>query len=262
MYSQMIGKRILVYLDILGFKSALNSSDNEKIHTLLQAIKQSNKSYQHEMTPSGQDTYSIDFNPEISSFSDHIVISISEHDEKHNDKMPLWLRISELIRQYTSFCIFILEHGYLVRGALTYGELHHEGNFIYGQALVDAHKIESEIAAYPRIIIDYSMQDLIKKTNPNNVDSMYPTKQDFDGLYYIDWLGNRMAFLGPDQNDLLNQTIKIKDIIEQNLKKAHDKKECKTFKYWFWMAQYFNATPRKRFPSTQPENYTVKLEIY
>lgn len=44
--------------------------------------------------------------------------------------------------------------GVLIRGGITKGKIYAGDNFIYGPALIRAYEIESEIAIYPRLVID------------------------------------------------------------------------------------------------------------
>jgi len=47
----------------------------------------------------------------------------------------------------------LLRSGYFVRGAITKGRLYHDPGTIFGPALVEAYRLESQIAKFPRIIV-------------------------------------------------------------------------------------------------------------
>lgn len=51
--------------------------------------------------------------------------------------------------------------GMLYRGAAVIGELRHDGAIVFGKGLVEAHRLESKIARYPRIVISSTVMDAI-----------------------------------------------------------------------------------------------------
>ena len=54
-------------------------------------------------------------------------------------------------------------HGYLLRGAITEGLFYKDDNniFVYGKALIDAVEIEEELAIYPRVVAQKSIQETL-----------------------------------------------------------------------------------------------------
>ena len=51
-----------------------------------------------------------------------------------------------------------------LRGAVAIDDLHYSENFVYGNALLKTHKLESHVAKYPRIVIDASILNIINAT--------------------------------------------------------------------------------------------------
>jgi hypothetical protein len=47
-----------------------------------------------------------------------------------------------------------LQSGFLCRGAVTKGALYHDDRIVFGEALIRAHKLESRIAKFPRILLE------------------------------------------------------------------------------------------------------------
>ncbi len=47
----------------------------------------------------------------------------------------------------------LLQHGYFIRGALVKGQLYHDDKMIFGEALVRAYQLESEVVRYPRVMV-------------------------------------------------------------------------------------------------------------
>lgn len=137
-------KYIVASIDMLGVKEALKSDKHilDKIYVTYHLFE---RLLENESVRTG-----IDFRAQYKSFSDNIVICA-----KYTDG------ISENIVQKVFFDAIILFigcctgiHGLLVRGGIAIGELYFDDNFVIGNALVDAYKLESELAIFPRIIID------------------------------------------------------------------------------------------------------------
>jgi hypothetical protein len=47
----------------------------------------------------------------------------------------------------------LLRSGYFARGGITKGLLYHDNHMVFGPALVEAYRLEKEIAKYPRIVV-------------------------------------------------------------------------------------------------------------
>ena len=162
--------RNVAFLDILGFSSLINESG--KNHKILESIYESLT-----IMLSMKNTisnYEIDeLMPQVSLFSDNIVISYI-----NNNRESEYYLIRDCIFLYLS----LLTKGILLRGGITKGELYHDGNIVFGPALIKAYKIESKYSIYPRIVVD--------DTNYYSEITGALYKRDFDGLVYIDPIEN------------------------------------------------------------------------
>ena len=106
-----------------------------------------------------------------------------------------------------------------VKGALCYGDLYFGKEFVCGEGLIHAYKIESEIAIFPRIIVDDSFSiaavDEVKKSTSDRSDlrlqyaknsdmerldlsfqeiGLEAFSTDFDGYTFIDYLKTWHSF--------------------------------------------------------------------
>lgn len=108
----------------------------------------------------GIENFDISNNIEITCFSDFIVISSEVVKENIN------VIFSTLVTQVAYISKELLLRNILVRGGVAIGDLYHKDNIVFGQGLIEAYRIESEIAEYPRIVLS---DKLIKKL-------MYPLK--------------------------------------------------------------------------------------
>ena len=242
--------RVIAFLDILGAEELIKNKNPSIFNaiTLLSDFQKTNKS-----------------NFEIAVFSDTIVISFrfSEKDKENLENLR------NLIFNITlGLCASLFFEEVLLRGSITRGELYHKGNAITGPALVAAHKIESKIAFYPRIILSREIEDLVNKNDApstkdvvfhdgkrlgsipitDNYSSTLPIRVSDDGYSYLHWLhwhleqrveessqGN-IPIVSYQPN--LDWIENVKNIIEKNM--TNLKENSGPYGKWRWMAVYFN----------------------
>lgn len=170
-------KRIVAFIDILGFAKIIEDSQNKKKKR--NAIKKLSFIYNV--------FQSVDLiNSEITQFSDSIVISMPYNEE--DVAFHFILALQHLIFELAAEKI-------LCRGGIAIGKLHHKGNTVLGPALVEAYKLESKIANYPRVIVGPNIIRIAKiykgeQNSDGDVDSVFKRilGYDSDGYYYINYL--------------------------------------------------------------------------
>ena len=163
-------QRVLLCLDILGFRQAISESesDDEEAERIFQAITVRKDELESAWA---QQSYE---NRRITAFSDSIIISYSEED--------LQFLIQDCMAQQISF----LQHGFLSRGGIGVGKLYHADNVVFGPAFIKAYDFESKHACVPRVILDPELT--------NNDENMRRWKDfehvlpDSDGHYYVNYL--------------------------------------------------------------------------
>lgn len=161
-------QRAVLFLDVLGFKRLIKENRQAVIHDVL------------EITSRKYDT-----NYQISAFSDNLAVSM-----KFNSGYELFNLI-----EFASYLTWLLLHkGVLCRGGIAVGDLYHRDGVIYGPALVRAYQLESQVAIYPRIVLDKeAFADSIRiGGNPSGyldkVRSQLLT--DSDGFEYVHLMGH------------------------------------------------------------------------
>jgi hypothetical protein len=91
-------------------------------------------------------------------------ISVNEaelHLEAFSDTIVLSGQSGQLQRLLDALSLLhlaFLREGILVRGGLTFGRHYRQGKLTYSPALVVAHRLESQVAIVPRIVIDDEVQ--------------------------------------------------------------------------------------------------------
>jgi len=188
--------RVCLFLDILGFsehvkstvkKEEMNIEKINEIANLLSVLPLKVKDFGLENR-----------DRQITQFSDSIVVSFRLTDKN---------AFIELLQDLMQIVINFLNKEYLIRGGITYGKLYHNKNIVFGPAMNTAYELESKIAIYPRVIFDKELVDELIKNGDSNLKSHLKTedkivniwKEDFDGKYYLNYLGGAKYFLENDE---------------------------------------------------------------
>jgi hypothetical protein len=167
-------ERYVAFVDILGFsnivRASVSSPDQaEELAKILQRLAN--------RTTSTGISDADDFLGQ--SFSDCIVLS-----ENATPKGLLYL-----LQTLTFVSLDLLSNGILVRGGIAKGQLHHTDKVVFGPALIEAYRLESQIAKFPRIILDrYARADFKQNKIGDGVDPLIrPEIQlDNDGPPFLD----------------------------------------------------------------------------
>ncbi len=184
--------------------------------------------------------YKLNLKPEVSTFSDHIVISYPdfESEDEHAEDVvrPLWAEFvcKDCVRVMSAVAERGLRLGLLIRGALSFGELLHIDDIVFGEALVDAYRLESEVAINPRVVVSDTVLKRLKGALPDYADLLL---QDSDGFWHLNYIP-QMRKHGADTHDAdsaLRWDAAVKAIVEANLTALKDRP--RELSKWDW----FNA---------------------
>nr|NJM00843.1 hypothetical protein [Desulfobacula sp.] len=116
--------------------------------------------------PNGDTAHS---NLGVSVFSDCIVVT-GQFDNYHGVVWAVgWLQAQ------------LLGAGILTRGGISIGKVFHSDEVLYGIGMLNAYRIESSAAVYPRIVIDPKLAIRL----PENYKSIF-LSLDADGLFFVD----------------------------------------------------------------------------
>lgn len=125
---------IVSFIDILGFRSMLETRPPEEIHRILLLLQQvANEDL-------GEDEPSV----HVRVFSD-CVIRIARQDECG----ALFWEVNALRLAQ----IEMAARGVFLRGGITFGKVYWDDTTVFGPGMVDAYQTESNFAVFPRIVI-------------------------------------------------------------------------------------------------------------
>lgn len=233
--------RIVAFLDVLGWAAAIAASARsieltQKLGIAMKGLATHVDmiSWQKEHArPSGWPG-----DPMMTHFSDSLLISFSaDRNAKPHMEMMLFAVIHTLML-----------HGFIVRGAVSYGPLIHREALAYGPAFVAAYKLENEEALVPRIILDRPLANAWGPGEP--VQDRHGTllgyrkfwRQDDDGWYFFDHLSNPFGLFRLDRKEPSSgfraYMTRWRELIVQRL--DENREHPPVLRKYVWLARYFN----------------------
>jgi hypothetical protein len=230
-------KSIVAFLDVLGFKNKIKSSNSEEsvkkffgILNYIQAWNTSNgKNFFIEPKDFCNESYidwkTIPFKEiqkelQITYFSDSLVISLPYKDSDLNTKLFLIIRSLAYLISRLSLANFF------VSGGISIGKMFHKSNMFFGPAFLESYKLESEIAIYPRVILS--------KEVVSSVNNMPYIKEVEDGVSYIDWIDFMRKSIEKEGKTqaVLDNVDHIRELINQNIEENKDNLKIITKYTW------------------------------
>ncbi|WP_297332653.1 hypothetical protein [Flavobacterium sp.] len=185
----MYENRVTAFIDILGFRNIIsksigNTDFTKKIYEVLNSMKADSISDELfiDVAPNIPEEEMEDVSKiaklfskavksqssvQVTHFSDSIVLSIGLDNDMN--VMSVLEYIGRLMyRLWNEFNI-------LIRGAITIGELVHlENGALFGPAMVKAYDLETNLANYPRIIIDdYTSKCILTSPHYKNMTNLF-----------------------------------------------------------------------------------------
>lgn len=154
---KQIQKAVVFHADILGFKSIIQLSENDKqeetLKTIKGALEEATKLFEG-FRPLEEAASKTTFRFKL--FSDNLYASFS-YDE--NDPVSFGQAFGFAVLFARSYYSVMLDNKLPIRGALSFGSDYSDENMIFSYALVKAYLLETEKAKFPRVIIDNELFD-------------------------------------------------------------------------------------------------------
>jgi hypothetical protein len=238
--------RLVAFLDILGWRELIAASEKDPglipklgvalLHLNVPADMQ--RWFEAQSRLRGE-TFESPEDMQISQFSDCIVISVAATSA---GVMSLLFQLLGLLRGLLYNC------GYLVRGAITAGPMHHKGPIAFGPALTAAYDLERNSSIYPRIILHPSLEPaFLAKQNIVDVEGKPMgqfkwIRRSPDSFYFIDYLEPMGSGTGLDLQPMISMVSgslsSVRKLITHGLRShAYDPRKWDKYR---WLADYFN----------------------
>lgn len=169
-------------------------------------------------------------------FTDNVVIARPVAGAFHPEEV-----VGYLADDVAYMTLEMLRDGFLTRGGLAYGEHFMEPAFVFGPALVEAVRLEEDMAVWPRVLlsadaVSKNREFLTYYAEPENSPQAQSLAVDEDGGVFIDHLNSWMC--EEDDFELLAWTLQhFKATIEAALAIHRD---GRVFDKWKWLADFHN----------------------
>lgn len=223
-----ISRHIVAFIDILGSSKAIavdSQSSLKIIHSAYEgALKGFNSLFDNKK-----------IKPTVKIFSDNIVVAVP--CPKGFEK-PCFLAVTMMSGIIQ---VEFLKKKYLTRGGITIGDYFCDDVMMWGNALVKAHHLESQVAVYPRVIIDPDLIGELKLAiEEDRTHCKEWIRQDKDRLFYVDYLNKCL------QNAWI-LCLGMLDISDIEIgKEINNVKVCQK---WLWLKSYLH----EKLPETLEE---------
>jgi len=209
-------RRIFAFLDILGWSKLIELSLKDKVAMRrlagLQVLFRLDSEL-HDKLQGPEDSFR-------THFSDTLIMS---WPAPKSDKQS-----ALVLQDLAAVLLQLFANCFLVRGGVVLGKVLHRRDIVFGPALVDAYKLETRVAIYPRVVVGTSLRAW--RQSPF-------VQQDADGQWFINFLpcfkpGYRFPeFLGNVRRFLTGEY-------------AHSKNDPSTSAKYAWMMSYLNRVLR------------------
>jgi hypothetical protein len=208
---QALEFRFAVFFDFLGASNAALTWPRERVHEFVDllisiATIQSSEDISGEAQADG--SYRLLVTPEVTTFSDNIVVSYSGEAQEDHPKLleSMWTEIvcKDANRILAGVAEMGLRIGLLLRGGMAFGELYHQSDVVFGEALVNAYSLE-KTAQVPRVVVSDAIINKLTHVRPQDMAAL---AQDADGKWHLNYIAemeHQAQRPGPMAAELSNQ---------------------------------------------------------
>lgn len=201
-------ERVIAFIDILGMRQHLSNVTTERrvarniaavVHEVLkptvELVARLPHLYDRSSVRATFSGWRGDANCQITSISDSLVISLPL-----SGAHPRFCTKSKIFSVYMCMEIVfwiqreLLQVGILTRGAISVGRIHHSTALVIGSGLATAYELETQVAIYPRVVLDEAVELLLLREPVPRAFLIKPRignlfRRDRDGIYFVDYLG-------------------------------------------------------------------------
>lgn len=117
---------------------------------------------------------------QLIQFSDSVVFALPYSVDNY-------ISIIEIVSNYQ---YNLLAKGILCRGGVSYGKHFFAEDFLFSNGMIEAYRLESQVALSPRVVVSNHLLELVK---PRIIaqEANVPLRFEQDGLWFIDYLFRR-----------------------------------------------------------------------
>jgi hypothetical protein len=176
----------------------------------------------------------------MTAFSDCYLLSERASDDE-GERSP-W----NLMAAVQALGSDLLARGILTRGAVVHGKAFHQDSIAFGPAIIDAYKLEKDVAKYPRILVTDRVREAIRWDNQVYWDDQLLLR-DIDGSWFINVLTPPLSRWTTVSNDTSSMETSeflggIRSVLEDRLREA--RLNLRHLSKVKWLVHHFNLAAR------------------
>jgi hypothetical protein len=236
------------FVDLLGFAEAVSAADGERLAQVLRILRsfaEERGEFDYLTEDGGRRTM---LKPAVSVFSDHIVVSYPlepVETDRYDRAFAAFAIEGHFSLLLARIAASALEIGFLIRGGATIGKLYHANGVVFGEALVDAFRLESRTSVYPRVVMSKQLVERPRWFSHPDIRSC-----DQDGLWHFNYIQELLLAQGMwrDEKDETARKTKHKDwykrivdVVDNNMTTLLGMGKLQEFSKWAWLASKMRA---------------------
>lgn len=236
--NEELSDSFVCFADILGFTNLCEQAiKNKNGNQFLKIIKESiEKAY--EFIDPVFHSYENRYEYSIKVFTDNIVIGypLSNPLDYYGEH-----ELARILDGFSAYQLKLALDGFYLRGAISFGKNYMDDLIVFGDALIDAHRIE-EKGGPPRIVLSQKALAMLKKQivsyfPPTNAPQFNMLLKDIDGAIFMNYL--HLVTIAESEGfidiDILNEhRYRIKENLESH---SHEPNILSKYE---WLANYHN----------------------
>lgn len=242
---------IIGYIDILGFKELVNSSNNspDNFNRILEILNDIKSCILYDKFIDTDVSYyrhtdKYDYSKilqqiQYKTFSDSIIITLTSNieDSTFHNKLDI------IISNICYLCSKLLLQGILTRGCITFGNVYNTDGIIFGPAFIEAYETEQKLAMNPRIVIckkllEYMNYPIVSKNKQYTYHGYI--RRDSDGCVGFNALMHWQVQQGDIQtNNIISELQAVRSHIIDEINKNINKPQ--QFVKWAYIKDKFNS---------------------
>lgn len=194
----------------------------------------------------------------IKIFTDNMVVAYPIKDDGEAE-------LDEVLDNVSEYQFNLALEGLFVRGGISVGEFYINEDIVFGPALLDAHNVESQIACYPRIILDEKTVKRVQKYISYYDVAPQQSKIliDSDGQWFLNYLNTIFSFYTKCNNEYEFQIIQ-QELLLRHKQKIEEmlmiyKENIRVWDKYVWTANYHNYFCNLHFPKEKELKISRKI---
>ena len=216
---------LVMYTDILGFGGLIQNETPGKISKILRVFKEMHQTSILFREPRSGLRHFV-------NFSDLCVITIPLLMPRRAAAALIALELPSLALAQARL---LLEHNVIIRGGVTIGLTRTSRGLVYGPGIVEAYRLESKEAKYPRILISDAAAVELKRNRGTVKAFDRLVAKDVDGQLFLDYLGVAIRFHPTDVSRIL---VAHRRVAERGREKPEYREKYE------WLLSYQRRTER------------------